>query len=83
MFQLHRYYVIWIVSFKSLLTLYNIPIYQFLFFKPDSKPLELTLFHSSDWKADGPVQITPLMRMIADVEKKKCGSEKPVIVMCE
>ena len=45
--------------------------------------MELTLFHSSDWKADGPVQITPLMRMIADVEKMQCGSEKPVIVMCE
>ena len=56
---------------------------HFLIFQPESKPLELTLFHSSDWKADGTVQITPLMRMIADVEKKKCGSEKPVIVMCE
>ena len=52
-------------------------------FKPESNSMELTLFHSSDWKADGPVQITPLERMIADVEKKKCGSEKPVIVMCE
>ena len=67
----------------SLEVLFIVYFKLFLHFKPDYESFELTLFHSSDWKADGPVQITPLMRMIADVEKKKCGSEKPVIVMCE
>ena len=57
--------------------------FHFLVFKPETKPLELTLFHSSDWRADGAVQITPLMKMMGDVEKKQCGSEKPVIAMCE
>ena len=74
-------YILYALHFY--LIVFQLQSFHFLVFKPDSSSLGLTLFHSSDWRTDGPVQVSPLLRMIADIERKRGGSDKPVIIMCE
>ena len=49
----------------------------------ESKVHNVTLFHTTSWPKNGPVDPNSVLKLMGDVEGAHGGKKKPIFVLCE